>query len=70
MIKVGEMLIKHSEGLLNYIKHPINNSIAEWINGKIQEIKTIGRGFRNFENFRTAILFFLGKLNLYPQTSQ
>jgi len=70
MIKVGQMLIKHSEGLLNYIKHPINNSIAEWINGKIQEIKTIGRGFRNFENFRTAILFFLGKLSLYPQYSQ
>jgi transposase len=41
MIKVGQMLIKHSEGLLNYIKHPINNSIAEWINGKIQKIKTI-----------------------------
>lgn len=70
MIKVGDMLIKHSDGLLNYIKHPINNSIAEWLNGKIQEIKTIGRGFRKFENFRTAILFFLGKLNLYPQTSQ
>jgi len=70
MIKVGDMLIKHIGGLLNYIKHPINNAIAEWLNGKIQEIKTIGRGFRKFENFRIAILFFLGKLNLFPQTSQ
>lgn len=70
MIKVGKMLVKHSDGLLNYIKHPINNAVAEWLNGKIQEIKTIGRGFRKFENFRIAILFFLGKLNLYPQTSQ
>ena len=69
MIKVGEMLIKHADGLLNYIKHPINNAVAEWLNGKIQEIKTIGRGFGNFKNFRTAILFFLGKLKLYPQTS-
>ncbi|VAX27933.1 hypothetical protein MNBD_IGNAVI01-160 [hydrothermal vent metagenome] len=32
--------------------------------------KTFGRGFRKFKNFRIAILFFLGKLKLYPQTSQ
>jgi transposase len=70
MIKVGKMLIKHSEGLLNYIEHKINNSIAEWLNGKIQEIKTVGRGFGSFENFRIAILFHLGKLNLYPQETQ
>jgi len=70
MIKVGDMLINHIGGLLNYIKHPINNAVAEWLNGKIQEIKTIGRGFRNFKNFRIVILFFLGKLNLYPQYSQ
>ena len=70
MIKVGDMLIKHIGGLLNYIKHPINNAVAEWLNGKIQEIKTIGRGFRKFNNFRIAILFFLGKLKLYPQTYQ
>jgi len=48
MITVGKMLIAHSEGLLNYIRHQIDNSIAEWLNGKIQEIKTIGRGFRTF----------------------
>jgi transposase len=69
MIKVAQMLIKHSDELLNYIKHPINNAIAEWLNGKIQEIKTIGRGVRNFKNFRMAILFFLGKFKLFPQTS-
>lgn len=70
MITVGKMLIAHSEGLVNYIRHRIDNSIAEWLNGKIQEIKTIGRGFRKFSNFRIAILFFLGKLDLFPQESQ
>lgn len=70
MIKVGKMLIAHSEGLLNYIEHQITNSVAEWLNGKIQEIKTIARGFRKFENFRIAILFFLGNLDLYPQETQ
>ncbi|WP_456408498.1 transposase, partial [Caldithrix abyssi] len=56
--------------LLNYIRYQIDNSVAEWLNGKIQEIKTVGRGFRKFENFRIAILFFLGKLDLFPQESQ
>ncbi|MCY4234654.1 MAG: transposase [Bacteroidetes bacterium] len=39
------------------------------MNGKIQEIKSIGRGFRRFENLRVAILFFCGGLGLYPQIS-
>jgi transposase len=37
-------------------------------NGRIQRIKTNARGFRQFANFRVAILFFLGKLDIYPQT--
>jgi len=69
MKEVGKLLIRHSEGLLNYIKHQISNAVAEWLNSKIQEIKFIGRGFRAFDNYRIAILFFLGKLNLYPHNS-
>jgi len=45
------------------------NAKAERINGKIQEIKTIGRGDKTFENFRFAILFFCGGLDLYPHNS-
>jgi transposase len=46
-------------------------TVEEIISPTFQKrLKTIGRGFRNFENFRTAILFFLGKLSLYPQYSQ
>jgi hypothetical protein len=33
---------------------------------KIQSLKAAARGFRNFRNYRTRILFFCGKLNLYP----
>ena len=40
------------------------------MNGKIQEIKTIGRGYRKFENFRVAILFFCGGLDLKPHKAQ
>jgi len=40
------------------------------LNGSIQELKTIGRGYRKTENFRIAILFFHGKLKLFPQQIQ
>lgn len=40
--------------------------MAERLNGKIQELKYIGKGNRIFDNFRSAILFFFGGLNLYP----
>jgi len=32
----------------------------ERLNGKIQEIKTVTKGYRNIVNFRSAILFFMG----------
>ncbi len=40
--------------------------MAERLNGKIQEVKVVSRGYRKFKNFRSAILFFHGGLNLYP----
>ncbi len=66
MINVSELLIRHWNGIITYIKHRITNSLAENINGRIQKIKTIARGFREFENYRISILFYLGKLNLEP----
>jgi len=40
--------------------------MTEGLNSKIQLIKYNARGFRSFENFRNRILFFCGKLDLYP----
>src|SRR5208283_552115 len=56
----------HLENLVTYIKHRITNAVTEGLNSKIQSIKSNARGFRNFRNYRTRILFFCGKLNLYP----
>ena len=66
LLKVAKMLQSHKKGLLNYVKHRVTNAAAEALNSMIQEIKTIARGFRRFENFRVAILFFLGGLELNP----
>jgi len=40
--------------------------MAENLNGQIQRMKTVGRGFRAFKNYRNAILFYLGKLDMIP----
>lgn len=66
MIKVAEMLERHLENLLTYLRHRITNAVSEGLNSKIQSIKAAARGFRNFKNYRTRILFFCGKLSLYP----
>lgn len=67
--KVARMLNEHKEGLLAYIKHKVSNASAESLNAQIQHVKACARGYRTFSSFRIAILFFLGKLDLYPQES-
>ena len=64
--KVARMLRSHLSGLLNYFEYRITNAIAEGFNSRIQSLKAAARGFRSFENYRTRILFFCGKLDLAP----
>jgi len=66
--KVATMFTNHLMGILNYISYPITNARAEQVNSKIQQLKSISKGYRNFDNFRNAILFYFGKLDLYPQS--
>ena len=66
MIKVARMLKSHFENIITYLRHPITNAVTEGLNSKIQAIKANARGFRSFVNYRTRILFFCGKLDLYP----
>lgn len=64
--KVVQMFQDHLWGVVGALVTRFSNAMAERLNGKIQEIKTIGRGYRTFENFRNVILFFHGGLSLYP----
>lgn len=70
LTKVANMFSNHIKGVCNALVEDTSNAMAERLNGKIQIIKTIGRGYRKFQNFRSAILFFNGGLNLYPQEIQ
>jgi transposase len=62
------MLHRRLVGVLNFYPHHISNAAAEGLNARIQAIKSMARGFRNREHFKTAIYFHWGGLNLYPET--
>ena len=66
VVDVAQMLKRHLDNLLTYLKHHITNAVTEGLNSKIQSLKSAARGFRSFRNYRIRILFFCGKLNLYP----
>ena len=56
---------RHLKGIVRAMVTKANNGKAERMNGAIQEIRTIGRGYATAKRFRTAILFFYGDLDLY-----
>ena len=60
------MLKRHLDNRVTYLKHPITNAVTEGLNAKIQSLKAAARGCRNVRNYRIRILFFCGKLDLYP----
>ena len=66
MVKVAKMLKKHLYGLLAWFDSRINNALTEGFNTTIQALKATANGYRSFENFRTSILFYCGKLDMRP----
>lgn len=68
MMAKAELIKSHLDNILTYLEHPITNAACESINAKIQWIKYTARGYANMENFRVAILFHCGGLDLSPVT--
>jgi len=63
----AKMLKRHLGELLSYFRQRITNAKSEGFNSRIQSIKSAARGFRVFDNYRTRILFYCGKLDLMPE---
>ena len=66
MKKVARTIKERLENVVSYCTHGITNAVAEGINSKIMSIKRRVGGYRNRENFKTAIFFYCGGLNLDP----
>jgi transposase len=70
VVGVARMIRSHLDNILTYFDHPITNGLAEGVNSVIQTIKRTARGFRNDVNFKTAVLFRCGGLDLYPRPQE
>lgn len=66
MRKAAETIRRHIDNILTYYQHPVTTAMSEGLNSQIQKIKSMACGFRNINNFKTAIYFHCGGLDLYP----
>ena len=66
MKKLARSLKERIDNIVTYCTHGITNAVAEGINNKIMSIKRRARGYRNIENFKTAVLLYCGGLDLDP----
>lgn len=67
LIKAARTLRRYLYGILRYIEQPYTNAMTEGLNSKIQMIKYRAHGYRNRNNFRLAILFHCGGLDMNPR---
>jgi len=67
MKALARTLKERLQNVVSYCKLGITNAVAEGMNSKIMAIKRRVGGFRNIENFKTAIFFYCGGLDLYPR---
>ncbi len=67
MKKLAKTIKERIENVVSYCTHGITNAVAEGMNSKIMSIKRRVGGYRNRENFKTAIFFYCGGLHLNPR---
>lgn len=67
MKKLARSIKQRLDNVVSYYTHHITNSVAEGMNSKIMSIKRRVGGYRNLDNFKTAIYFHCGGLELYPR---
>ena len=67
------MFNNHISGVVNALLMNLTNAMDLRLNGKIQELKTVGRGYRTFLNslevqscFSMVVLIYIHKLELEP----
>lgn len=64
---VARSIKERLQNVVSYCTHRITNAVAEGMNSKIMSIKRRVGGFRNRQNFKTAIFFYCGGLSLNPK---
>lgn len=65
--QLAATLRDHLDGILAYCKHQVTNGVTEGVNSTIMTLKRLAGGYRNIDNFKTAIYFHCGGLDLHPR---
>ena len=65
MRKLAETVRRHRDHP-DYYQHPVTHAMSDGLTSQIQKIKSMAWEFRNIENFKTAIYFHYGGLNVPP----
>ncbi|TWT79470.1 hypothetical protein CA13_08710 [Planctomycetes bacterium CA13] len=66
MKKFARTIKERLANVVSYCTHGITNAVGEGINSKIQSVKRPVGCYRNKENYKTAIFFYCGGLDLHP----
>lgn len=66
MVEAAKLIARHLPNVLTYFTHRITNAVAEGVNSKIATVQKRACGFRNPDNFKVAVYFHCGGLDLYP----
>ncbi len=53
--------------IVTYLKLKVTNAVVEGLNNKIERVKRLACGFCNRANYRMAIMFHCGGLDLEPR---
>jgi transposase len=69
MKKLANSLKEHLWMIINAIRLKANSGNAESNHSRIQRVKKMACGFRDTENFKMAVYFLLGGLDLQPNLS-
>ncbi len=67
MKKLARTLQGRLSNIVTFWSHGTTHGVAEGINSKIMSIKRRAHGYPNIENFKKAIFFYCGGLDLYPR---
>ena len=66
MIAAAKLIARHLPNVLTYFTHRVTNAVAEGLNSKIATVQKRACGYRNRDQFKIAVYFHCGGLNLYP----
>jgi transposase len=67
MKKLARSFQEPIDRIVTYCTHGITAAVADGINSEIISIKRRAGGYRNIENFKIAVLFHCGGLDLDPR---